>query len=277
MKELSIVTSGNVDTVKDRLLLQLSSEIASELSVSVEQNALNVQINDETQQKNVAKVLADAIIENYEKKLIYKIILDNYFYFNNFEKRSIFKNTFKYISDDRTEGGDFFKNREQIINGKMLEYLDTNDKIVLDGFVNFRLKDYVLDLEEIVDKAVDDFLVEKEYREFIKLLKYFVDIQQTKEEKVHVVVGGSTKYRILNSDMVDITGQCHRDFFYDTNTFDINYDDLLVSSLITLAPLKIYVHYEEDIENKELMTTIKSVFTKRITECEGCGLCRGDA
>ena len=45
-----------------------------------------------------------------------------------------------------------------------MDYFDNSNSIILDGFVNFRLKDYIKDLEEIVDKAVDDFLTDREYR-----------------------------------------------------------------------------------------------------------------
>ena len=42
-----------------------------------------------------------------------------------------------------------------------MEYFESSNTIILDGFINFRLKDYLKDLEEIVEKAVDNFLMEK--------------------------------------------------------------------------------------------------------------------
>ncbi len=70
--------------------------------------------------------------------------------------------------------------RRNVIVRKLMDYFENTDSLILDGFVNFRLKDYMKDLEEIVDKAVDDFLMEREYKEFIRLLRYFVDIQEPK-------------------------------------------------------------------------------------------------
>ena len=38
--------------------------------------------------------------------------------------------------------------------------------MILEGFVHFRLSDYKETLEEIVDFAVNQFIIEKEYTEF---------------------------------------------------------------------------------------------------------------
>ncbi len=110
--------------------------------------------------------------------------------------------------------------------------------MILEGFVNFRLKEYIKDLEEIVDKAVDDFLMEREYREFIRLLRYFVDIQEPKFNTIHVIAGYDDKYILLNEEKREITNECIQEFMNDISNEEINYDDLLVSSLITMAPGK---------------------------------------
>ena len=54
---------------------------------------------------------------------------------------------------------------------------------------------------------------------------------------------------------------------------EINYDDLLVSSLITLAPRKVVIHSIGHFRNKELMETIKNVFYGRVIICQGCDVC----
>ena len=71
------------------------------------------------------------------------------------------------------EGHKYYpSSRKKQITEKIKEYLDKNDELILDGFINFRLKDYMLEIEGLVDDAVDDFLMEKEYLEFIRLLRY---------------------------------------------------------------------------------------------------------
>lgn len=53
-------------------------------------------------------------------------------------------------------------------------------------------------MEEIIDNAVDDFLIEREYKEFIRLLKYFVEIQDPKFNVVHVVMEYDDNYMLLD-------------------------------------------------------------------------------
>ena len=78
---------------------------------------------------------------------------------------------------------------------------------------------------------------------------------------------------MLDNDENEITNECIQDFTNEVNVGEINYDDLLVSSLITLAPKKIMIHNINRIENKELLETIKNVFPGKLVICEVCQLC----
>ena len=50
------------------------------------------------------------------------------------------------------------------------------------------MKELRSDIEEIIDKVIEGYMVEKEYKEFIKLLKYFVDIQESKIDLINIVI-----------------------------------------------------------------------------------------
>ncbi|HHX18385.1 MAG TPA: putative sporulation protein YtxC [Clostridium sp.] len=223
----------------------------------------------------ISSALADYIIKEYEEKLIYRIINNNYCYFNSVEKRKIFKTAVCAIKNNEKNflNSLFQIRRRNIIIRKLLDYYQGANNLILEGFVNFRLKEYMKDLEEIVDKAVDDFLMEREYKEFIRLLRYFVDIQEPKFNAIHVVVGYDDKYILLNENKREITNECIQEFMNDIANEEINYDDLLVSSLITMAPRKIMIHGAENFRNKELLETIKNVFWEKASICTGCELC----
>jgi len=224
---------------------------------------------------HVSNALADFIIKEYEEKLISRIINTNYCYFNSHEKKDILELSLKTVqNDDKNLVNSLFQvHRRNVIVRRLIEYLENSDSIILEGFVNFRLKDYLRDLEEVVEKAIDDFLMEREYNEFIKLLKYFVDIQEPKFEVIHVLVGYDSKYVLLDEKHREITNECIREFVNDISQGDINYDDLLVSSLITMAPKKVIIHSNGQFRNKELLETIKNVFTGKVVICSQCELC----
>lgn len=224
---------------------------------------------------HVSNVLAEHIIRQYEEKLITRIINSNYCYFNAIEKKEILNLSIRSI---RNEDKDFFNSlfqirRRNVIIRRLLDYFKGSNSLILDGFVNFRLKDYITDLEEIVDKAVDDFLMEREYKEFIRLLRYFVDIQEPKFEIIHIIVGFDNKYILLDERKREVTNECVQEFVNELSEGEINYDDLLVSTLITLAPKKITIHSNGQLRNKELMETIKNVFSGKVVICNGCEMC----
>ena len=71
----------------------------------------------------------------------------------------------------------------------------------------------------------------------------------------------------------EITNECIHEYVNEISEGEINYDDLLVSSLITFAPRKIIIHSSGRFRNKELMETIKNVFSGRVVICQGCDIC----
>ena len=223
----------------------------------------------------ISNALADYIIRQYEERLLTRIINSNYCYFNSIEKKEILSKALHIIrNEDKTFFNSLFQiRRRNVIIRRLLDYFDNSNNIILDGFVNFRLKEYIKDLEEIVDKAVDDFLMDREYREFIRLLRYFVDIQEPKIDTVHVIVSYDNRYTLLDESKKEITNECIQEYVNEITEGEINYDDLLVSSLITFAPRKIIIHCTGQFRNKELMETIKNVFSGRVVICQGCDIC----
>lgn len=293
MQFLSIGVNGRANDVIQHIadeLQQMKSkkmnysieEVNSEGSTSIICSVNEDKNSDEKSAKpynllmlHVSNALADYIIRQYEERLIERVINSNYCYFNSTEKQEIFNLTLRII---RNEDKNFLNSiyqirRRNVIVHKLLDYFEGSNNIILDGFVNFRLKDYIKDLEDIVDKAVDDFLMEREYKEFIRLLKYFVDIQDPKFETVHIIVGYDNKYVLLDESKKEITNDCIQEFVNEITGGEINYDDLLVSSLITLAPRNLIIHCAGQFRNKELLETIKNVFYGRVQICSGCDIC----
>lgn len=221
---------------------------------------------------SVSQILADWIINNEEQQLIDKIVANNYFYFNPDEQSTVAANALKALTCNPA--------RYQLVLTRILDYLENHYELVVDGFVNFRLKDYRLQLSEVVDKVVDDFMMELEYKEFIRVLRYFVDVQEPREEEAHVVINGSNLCRIYDSHGKVIQNQYLEDTLLPNHKTDaadnLNYEDLLISALITVAPRNIMVHSTNRVRDQELLDTIKSVFDGRVILCNGCEMCSAD-
>jgi len=159
-----------------------------------------------------------------------------------------------------------------MVAARFMETLDEfSDRLDLDGFVRFRLKDYQQEVQTVVSQIVDGYLMEKEHREFIQLLRYFVELQKPKTDWVQVFMSRDGFFRITGHDNRPIHAE-YLDGSADHHHQEINYDDLLISALITIAPAYLVVH-GKSFSNSETVDTICSVFEGRCTVCGGCPLC----
>ena len=131
-----------------------------------------------------------------------------------------------------------------------------------------------MEFEGIIDKVVEKFIVEKEYEEFIRLLKYFVDIQDSKIDEINIYIKPLGVYNITDSKGKDIYNTMLKELSdSDLNIVNANIEDVLISGLITNAPRRIIIHGEEYCKSKEFIGTIINVFGDRVSFCENCEIC----
>ena len=215
----------------------------------------------------IADTVSEIILEDLQSHMVEKIIQDEYFYFGREERNKILRDAMAIMwGGNPTVRSEVIRSRwRSRVWKRVMEHLESNDELVLEGFIRFRLKDFKQELEEAVDRAVDDLLIEKEYSEFIKLLRYFVEIQEPKVDEVHVLMGEDKKYTLLDSNLQIINNDILEDLAKEISDKEISYDDLLISSLITIAPRKITIHQYDRIQNKELLNTINNVFSGKVT------------
>lgn len=224
----------------------------------------------------VANAISDIIIDIMEKKLLKKCIDGNYYYFSEEERQRIFEYACKALGIDGAQSDQvcvYRLSRKARVLQKVLDYLENNSSIIIPGFVRFRMKDYILELEDATDRAVEEYLMEREYNEFIKLLRYFVEIQEPKVDTVNVLKNPDNSYRLLDGRGMTVNNELLDDLASEVLENNINYDDLLISSLITIAPTRIVFHNGAVSEGSEILDTIKKVFHNKIAYCHGCELC----
>lgn len=236
---------------------------------------LHVHANVPSQQRNdarqrLASALAEHIIDKVEPGLLGRLIGQNYGYFDTGDRKEILKFAGKNLSQGSGRGKTEHKKR---IAERLLDYLETSRLVNLEGFITFRLKDYMGDLEDAVDRAIDDFLLDREYREFIRLLRYFVEVQKPRLSEVNVVFYADGRFDVLDQDGSRVANDETEDFVIEMVDAEIAYEDLLVSTLITLAPHRVVLH-DAPHADPESVETVRSVFVGRVVSCgPNCGLC----
>ena len=105
---------------------------------------------------NFSEIIANMISLFYEHIILDKIIDNNYCYFEDFEKEIILKICERIIELQEAS----FKYKEEILKGLVYEYfLEGNKFMILDGFINFRVKPYLEVLDYVVDTSVTNFVL----------------------------------------------------------------------------------------------------------------------
>lgn len=241
---------------------------------SLSQAAKNAQL---VFKRYIAEAVSELILNQWEQFLIHSIIKENYYYFDQGEKETIFQQALLSLENKGPIPGSSFycrMSRKRKVLGKLQDFLSNNNQIIIEGFIRFRLKEYLKELEEIVDTTVDDFLLEKDYKEFVQLLKYFISIQNTHIELVHVVFYRDGFFKLFDEQKKEIESGILEEMFQELLHWEISYEDLLVTILVSLAPRQIVFHGTADESNTSFSRkTIRDIFPGSVKECGGCDLC----
>lgn len=270
---ITLGIDGDTGLIKTKLAAAYELAFPVYITESEEKNGttyLNfVCCDNESVLEKYLNIIAEYIIERYETRLIGRILDEEYPYLTQAQRRKIMQSKEVYCDDN--EVGYLVRKKAVLIS--LYEYLKEDKKMMLSGFVSFRLRDYELILELLVLRLVDDYMTKKEYDEFISLLKSFVAIQYPRPDVLNIIVPENKRYLIYDKDGKDITDKCIAEFSESVFPLSENeLDDVLISILITVAPKTVVVHGREHIKNEELFHTISNVFDN-VKYCGGCDLC----
>ncbi len=225
---------------------------------------------------HIANALADIVVDGWQAQTLKWLLSRRFECFSPSEEADILTRAVKLLAEAKDTGAPepmYQISRKSRVRQALAEYLQQENCIMLDGFLKFRLKNYCDELGLVLDKAVDQFLVDKEYKEFIRLLRNFVEILDPKVELVHLAMSSPNQFKIL-----DEQGELlHHDYLEavvvgDTDD-EISYEDLLISALITLSPAHLVVHVGTFKGHLDIVDTLKSVFQARLHVCDDCDLC----
>lgn len=217
----------------------------------------------------VSCILACLVIDELEESFIKKLILKNYFYFDFNERKHIVEMCFDIFTDDFNL---YFDKKYNCLINDFESYLKNNKSIILDGFLNFRIKDYMSILEEVVDEAVNNFVIEKEYLEFISLLKMYVNSQKSTCDIVHLIYNNESSI-LLDKDknIINVSDDVFKAKYLSDISFSSN--DYALNSLLTLIPKKIYIHLIDNCID-EFIHTLSLIFESRVEICTDCDICK---
>ena len=217
----------------------------------------------------VSEILSAVVLKFYEKKIIKHLLYTNYFYFTNSEQLKILeicKNNLNYSDENDVNL------RKEIVKKNIKQYFSFNKSLILSGFVNFRLNNYFKILDSIVDSSVNKFVVDREYLEFINLLKTYIASKECGLNIVHLIYNKQESILLDEfKDTINLENNILDTKYISDITFSSN--DYALNNLLTLLPKKIYIHLVNSYED-EFINTLKLIFENRIYICTECDICK---
>ena len=217
----------------------------------------------------LATILSYLVIDYFENDIIKNMLSANYFYFDNTELDKILDLCNENLCDDEEFS---FTNRQMLLFDAFYEYISTHHSIILTGFINFRLKEYRNLLEDLTDFSVNEFIIEREYLEFISLLRLYVNSQLSSPITVHLISFGNDILLLdENMEMIDVDKNALKAKYLSDVSFSNN--DYVLNTLLNLLPKKIHLHLVSASGNLDFINTLQLVFENRIEICNDCNIC----
>lgn len=230
----------------------------------------NIQNIEEVRKKvllYISNTIYKAIINKYRERELLEYLTENYFFLKHEEVIDVDKKIKDVLNGECTVSSErhlYCLNKVTQIENIINEFIKEDNFINIDGFARFRLKGIRPVIEDIVDKIIEEYMVEKEYNEFINLLKYFVDIQDSKIDKVNIYINQNGEYTVRDKEGRDLFSKFVAELVEGKDASNINAEDVIISGLITNSPKYIEVFNREFCLNPEFLTTISKVFRERV-------------
>lgn len=224
-----------------------------------------------------AQILADLVVSREEQNVLRRMIRLGYDYFSPEEQERVLEKALTLLREENPTVNEYhLPIRRSRVFSKILDYLDFHNELVLDGFIRFRLKEYGKILSTAVEKAVDEYMSDIEYQEFVRVLRYFVNMQEARTSEVHVVVDRAGLISVFDSTG-EVLSETDGERFVANTTDELSGQDLLMSALITIVPCAIMFHFADRVKNVAIVKAVQDVFADRVIVCDGCHICNGEA
>ncbi|GFN31644.1 putative sporulation protein YtxC [Paenibacillus xylaniclasticus] len=228
--------------------------------------------------KATANALAEYIIAELEKSLLTAIIRKQY----KIEQQEEVDTIVRFCSEmlgsaqvDPSERDAFSeadrRRRKQKVADELEAYLQNNTQLHLTGFVTFRLQTYWNELRDAAEYAIDEFVMDKQYQEFISLLKYFVDLQEPKLPLVHLLHKSGHEFTVCDERLQPLEHKPVDRIVAEMIEYEMNVEDMVISTLVTISPKQIVIHTRQP--ELQIIRTIESIFGLRVSVCVGCSSC----
>jgi YtxC-like family. len=217
----------------------------------------------------LASALADYIVAEREKELVRGWLRRILRHADAEETALILRYAQAYLGAENGEAakGRRAKRKRFLVAG-LLPFLVPGKPLILEGVLRFRLRAYQRELVRAVEKGIDDYRSECQYRNFVRLLRLFVGSKPPRLPHLHLVYTDERTVRLLDDALRPIEAEAMRAVLREVPDA---LEDALMSTLVALAPERLTLHVRA--ANGRTVETLCRVFEGKVSLCPGCALC----
>lgn len=225
----------------------------------------------------MAEALAEHIVNEWEGRLIWKMIHRTCKHIPREERVSLYTRSVEFLRRcHENESLNLLMNygRKNRIAHRIMDHIEHQHCLVVQGFITFCMQDYLTEIKFALEVALEEIKSEKEYTEFVNLLRYFVDSQVPRIYEVNLRMEENGVFHLWDGDGLKIEDNYMSYYLEDILLDEINLDDVLISILITIAPRRLIIHAGDRLPASASVDMIKNVFQEKIVFCPGCERCQ---
>lgn len=194
---------------------------------------------------------------------VYKFLAD----IGSIEKKKIIEGVYILLVDDQ-----YFINEKEEIKEEILDFLLRNDSLIVEGYIRFRNGKLDGLIEKAIKRVMGDIQLEIEYSEFIDVLRHFLENQPSRIDTINLILEDNG-FKLLNKDDREVKRDSISEILEEIYSDDLTQGDILITTLINLAPENIILH-NRGCKDDKLLLVIEKVFKDRIEICLGCNKCK---
>ncbi|MGL5507127.1 MAG: sporulation protein YtxC [Paraclostridium sp.] len=224
-----------------------------EIKVSLDEDKENSKLDIAGEITNIlVSIIREDVLKGYVHKTYSELYGD--------EENEIYKQSLNIFSKKETII------KESLFH-RVIQCIGSENYINIDGFVKFRMKELLGYISNIVDIALEEYIMKKDHDEFINVLKYFIEVQDGKIDILKVYIKKDNSVILCDKDDKIIENENDEELINMFVKENLNYEDFLISTLLSLCPKEILIYNSaKNHKSNEIIETIKSIFAGRVKE-----------
>ena len=119
-----------------------------------------------------AEIIADWLIAKYRSKIIFNYIDEIFGELSDFDRSAVYDSVCNIIS------GKYGLEHLEYIKSKITDFFETENKMNVDGFINFRLKSYKDEIKTLVEECGYDVIAYRDLQDMIDVINFLFDVTE---------------------------------------------------------------------------------------------------